>query len=101
MAAFLDCDTFPENNNFIANYVNQINSSAAKAFGGLIYSNTKPNNQLLRWVFGKNRESIPLSEKNPYTTTFVSNFLIQNLCLILFDEKLVLTAMKIILLFPL
>jgi glycosyltransferase involved in cell wall biosynthesis len=34
---FLDCDTFPENNNFIANYVNQINSSAAKAFfGGLI-----------------------------------------------------------------
>jgi glycosyltransferase involved in cell wall biosynthesis len=58
---FLDCDT--ENNNFIANYVNQINSSAAKAFGGLIYSNTKPNNnQLLRWVFG-NRESIPLSEK--------------------------------------
>jgi hypothetical protein len=29
---FLDCDTFPENNNFIANYVNQINSSAAKAF---------------------------------------------------------------------
>jgi hypothetical protein len=30
--AALDCDTFPENNNFIANYVNQINSSAAKAF---------------------------------------------------------------------
>jgi hypothetical protein len=29
---FFDCDTFPENNNFIANYVNQINSSAAKAF---------------------------------------------------------------------
>jgi glycosyltransferase involved in cell wall biosynthesis len=91
---FLDCDTFPENNNFIANYVNQINSSAAKAFfGGLIYSNTKPNNnQLLRWVFGKNRESIPLSErkKNPYTTTFVSNFLIQKPVFetILFDEKI-------------
>jgi hypothetical protein len=63
MAAFLDCDTFPENNNFIANYVNQINSRLA-FFGGLIYSNTKPNNnQLLRWVFGKNRESIPLSEE--------------------------------------
>lgn len=91
---FLDCDTFPENNNFIANYVNQINISAAKAyFGGLIYSNTKPNNnQLLRWIFGKNRESIPLSErkKKPYTTTFVSNFLIQKSVFetILFDEKI-------------
>jgi glycosyltransferase involved in cell wall biosynthesis len=91
---FLDCDTFPENNNFIANYVNQINSSAAKVFfGGLIYSNMKPNNnQLLRWVFGKNRESIPLSKrkKNPYTTTFVSNFLIQKPVFetILFDEKI-------------
>lgn len=91
---FLDCDTFPENNNFIANYVNQINSSGAKAFfGGLIYSNTKPNNnQLLRWIFGKNREAIPLSErkKKPYTTTFVSNFLIQKSVFetILFDEKI-------------
>jgi hypothetical protein len=40
MAAFETVILF-ENNNFIANYVNQINSSAAKAFfGGLIYSNT-------------------------------------------------------------
>jgi hypothetical protein len=30
----------------------------------------------------KNRESIPSDQKkNPYTTTFVSNFLKQNLCL--------------------
>lgn len=91
---FLDCDTFPENNNFIANYVNQINISAAKAFfGGLIYSNTKPNNnQLLRWIFGKNREAIPLSErqKKPYTSTFVSNFIIQKSVFetVLFDDKI-------------
>jgi len=91
---FLDCDTFPESSDFISNYIYQIKLATKKAFfGGLLYAKEKPTNeQLLRWVFGKSREAIPLSErkKNPYKSTFVSNFLIQKSVFetIFFDEKI-------------
>jgi hypothetical protein len=91
---FLDCDTFPEHRNFITSYFNQINNSSEKAFfGGLKYVNEKPNNsQLLRWIYGKNREAISLAnrQKNPYNSSFFSNFLIQKSVFetILFDEKI-------------
>ncbi|UQD57607.1 glycosyltransferase [Flavobacterium sp. K5-23] len=91
---YMDCDTLPENSNFISNYISQINSSVKGVFfGGIIYTENKPDrDKLLRWVFGKKREAIPLSErkKNPYKTTFISNFLIKKSIFetILFDEKI-------------
>ena len=91
---FLDCDTFPKSSDFISNYSYHIKLATKKAFfGGLLYTKEKPTDeQLLRWVFGKSREAIPLSERkrNPYKSTFVSNFLIQRSVFetIFFDEKI-------------
>lgn len=91
---FLDCDTFPESSNFISHYRDQIKTATKKAFfGGLLYVKKKPNDdQLLRWVFGNNREAISLSKrkKNEYTTTFVSNLLIKKSVFetILFNEEI-------------
>ncbi|MBE0390898.1 glycosyltransferase [Flavobacterium sp. PL002] len=74
---FLDCDTFPKKDTFIKNYFQKITIGNHKVFsGGLAYAKNKPeNNQLLRWVYGKSREEIPLKirKKNPYQTALVSN----------------------------
>ena len=78
---FLDCDTFPKNKLFIASYLQQIKQSPYMAiFGGLSYAKTRPkNNQLLRWVYGQKREvkTAARRQNHPYTTSYVSNFLIQ------------------------
>lgn len=91
---YVDCDTFPKNSAFISNYISRINLSAKKVFfGGIVYTKDKPDNdQLLRWIFGKKREAIAVSErkKNPYKTTFVSNLLINKRVfdILSFDEEI-------------
>lgn len=74
---FLDCDTYPTDDAFIAKYLNCIIAGGHHVFfGGLAYAKNKPKtNQLLRWVYGKSREEIPLKirKKNPYQTALVSN----------------------------
>jgi hypothetical protein len=91
---YLDCDTFPENSDFISKYIRQINLSTKKVFfGGIVYTKKKPaNDQLLRWIFGQKREAISVSErkKKPYKTTFVSNLLIKKTVFDIFpfDEKI-------------
>ena len=78
---FLDCDIFPKDTNFIKNYIDCIKSNSHKIhFGGLIYESKKPcDNETLRWIYGNNRESIPLEKRklNPYETTLTSNILIR------------------------
>jgi len=77
----MDCDTLPKDKNFIRNYIESIKNRKEKViFGGIIYYNGKPkDNQMLRWVFGKNREEIPLSKRlvNPYHYTLISNILVK------------------------
>jgi glycosyltransferase involved in cell wall biosynthesis len=91
---YIDCDTFPENSDFISNYISQINLSTKKVFfGGIVYTKEKPDNdQLLRWIFGQKREAIALLErkKSPYKTAFVSNLLIKKTVfdLFSFDEEI-------------
>ncbi len=91
---FLDCDTFPENSDYISKYVNQIEGSTKEAFyGGIKYSQDNPaQDQLLRWIYGNKREAItlPQREKKPYKTALVSNFLIKKTVFesVLFDEKI-------------
>lgn len=77
---FLDCDTYPNSSQFISKYFEQIKQSKFNAvYGGLSYTNTRPpDHQILRWTYGRARESRPvdLRNKNPYTSTLVSNFMI-------------------------
>ncbi len=88
---FLDADTIPVSDNFISNYILEIKNKIV--FGGLLYENKKPSQgQLLRWIYGKEREALILSErnKNPSNTALVSNLLIKKEILLRFpfDENL-------------
>lgn len=76
----MDCDTLPKKNTFIQYYVNKIISDRKVVFGGIVYYNEKPKQEnLLRWVYGKSRESLSVVErsKNPYFSTLTSNLLIK------------------------
>ena len=77
----MDCDMFPKSKNFIKIYLKSIQKEDRKAvFGGIIYFDEKPkDDDVLRWIFGKNREEIPLKKRltNPYHYTLISNILVQ------------------------
>ncbi len=57
----MDCDMYPKSKNFIKIYLRSLKNKEKKAiFGGLIYFDEKPkDDEVLRWIFGKNREEIP------------------------------------------
>lgn len=82
----LDCDTKPKDTYFIKKYIDFKNKTNSKiTFGGILYSEKKPlPKEMLRWVYGKKRESFTVSsrKKNPYKTTLTSNILV--------DKKLML-----------
>jgi Glycosyl transferase family 2 len=89
----LDCDTFPTKNNFIQDYISQINKAEKVVFGGIEYQKEKPaNNQLLRWFYGKARESLSVEKRNsnPNGNALTSNILIQKKVFISnpFDESI-------------
>ena len=73
---FIDVDTYPSNDSFLKNYVNQIDKSAFN-FGGCIYNKPENTNLSLRYKFGKNREEISSEKrnKNPYKYISSSNFM--------------------------
>lgn len=77
----MDCDTFPKNKNFIKSYIESAkdkNSSAV--FGGILYYDEKPKEEeMLRWVFGKSREEIPLEKRlsNPFHYALISNIMVR------------------------
>ncbi|MFN3969590.1 glycosyltransferase family 2 protein [Flavobacterium sp.] len=77
----MDCDMYPKSKNFLKIYLRSLKKTDKKAiFGGLIYFDEKPkDDEVLRWIFGKNREEIPLKKRlsNPYHYTLISNILIQ------------------------
>lgn len=77
----LDCDVFPKNDTFINNYIESIkNSDFNVVFGGICYKDEKPSdNEMLRWIYGKTRESIPVEvrKKHPYKSALTSNLLIK------------------------
>ncbi|MGK4567640.1 glycosyltransferase family 2 protein [Flavobacterium sp. 3HN19-14] len=77
---FLDADTFPAHDDFITKYLGYINSDAQIVYGGIIYQKEQPSKtQLLRWVYGISRESLPAKERNkaPYLSFLTLNFLIR------------------------
>lgn len=85
---FMDCDTFPKEKNYLKIYVESIKKQVERVvFGGIIYYDKKPNNdEMLRWIFGKSREEIPLQKRlsNPFHYTLISNILVQKEVLLSF-----------------
>lgn len=81
LLVILDCDTKPKDHLFIRNYLQfKENSNAEITFGGIIYSDKKPSpNEMLRWVYGKKRESVSVENriKNPYKLALTSNLLVE------------------------
>ncbi|MFD2824122.1 glycosyltransferase family 2 protein [Lacinutrix iliipiscaria] len=77
---FLDADTLPTHSEFIKNILTEINSDIDIIFGGIVYETTKPNkDKLLRWHYGKARESKSVFErqKAPYTSIISGSFVIK------------------------
>lgn len=91
----LDCDTFPKDSKFIERYLVEIQKNDQPIiFGGIIYDQKKPaSNQLLRWVYGNEREalSIQLRNKNPDNSALTSNLLLKKelFSVNTFDESIV------------
>jgi glycosyltransferase involved in cell wall biosynthesis len=67
---FLDADVKPKRDNFLKEYLSYIqDTSNDVVFGGISYQDTKPSSdQLLRWIYGREREtkSVEEREKSPY-----------------------------------
>lgn len=77
---FLDADTIPVHENFISNYISQINNSEKIVYGGICYQDIQPSgDEVLRWIYGRKREALTVSDrnKNPYISFLTLNFLIK------------------------
>lgn len=75
----MDCDTFPIQNNFIQKYCKAFQNTSV-VFGGIQYEKEMPSEEkLLRWIYGNNRESLSLENrnKNPNYNALTSNLLIK------------------------
>lgn len=76
----LEADAFPENHNYLESFIKSISDTTEIIFGGVGYPETKPNSeQLLRWKYGNERESIPIEArlKNPFHFVFTWNLLLK------------------------
>lgn len=77
---FLDADVIPIEEDFVSNYISQINSEKKVVYGGIRYQKDKPGkDQILRWVYGNSRETLPVEQrqKNPYLAFLTLNFMIK------------------------
>ena len=79
---FLDADVSCISTEFIKNYITLItkNQNYEVVYGGIVYQTNKPENeQLLRWVYGINREALDFNvrNKNPHLSFLTLNFLIK------------------------
>lgn len=77
---FLDADVIPVNEHFISNYVAAISKSKKIIYGGILYQKKMPEkSQLLRWVYGKEREALSVTKRkeNKYISFLTSNFIIK------------------------
>mgnify|MGYP003575506502 CR=1 FL=1 len=89
----LDADVIPADDNFISKYIVAIKEGKKMVFGGQLYKDKKPAKELLlRWIYGRKRESPSLHERNKNASDFalLSNLLIKKEIFIRFplDETL-------------
>lgn len=91
---FLDCDSIIISKNFLANYVESIRQHNFDVVcGGRIVDDEKPErNKMLRWKYGKLRESQPneIRETIPNKSFMTNNFLINRKTLeeVKFDHRI-------------
>lgn len=85
---FLDADLEFPSSDFLKNYLDVINQQTLLYYGGVLYQNHKPkNDQILRWKYGRKRETrTPLNKEQSYSFFVSCHFLIKrNLALNLFN----------------
>ena len=90
---FLDCDSLVVSSDFLTSYIDQIKRDKHVICGGRVYPDEKPTKEfLLRWKYGKYRESQPASirQTHPYQSFLTNNFVVKKevLSKIKFDESL-------------
>lgn len=91
---FLDADVSIFNNDFIKNYLEVIAVQTYEVvYGGIVYQKTRPSsNQLLRWIYGNEREALTASQRsqNLYVSFLTLNFLIKKSVFekVSFDENI-------------
>lgn len=76
---FLDADTLPITDKFIAGYLPYLNNEEKVVYGSIKYQpEHPPANKLLRWVYGNEREALPKEarQKEPYQSLLTLNFAI-------------------------
>ncbi|MFN0200773.1 MAG: glycosyltransferase family 2 protein [Bacteroidia bacterium] len=76
---FMDCDSMPENENYLANYLQEI-GKAKVICGGRTYASSMDDKSLyLRWLYGVKRECKSAVERNIHAnhSFMTNNFLIQ------------------------
>ncbi len=76
---FLDTDVIPVDDFLIDRYLPFLADEKQAVYGGIVYSEKKPEKEkLLRWVYGRAREALSAEkrQKNPYLTFLTLNFLI-------------------------
>ena len=73
---FIDVDTLPNEDNFLKNYIDQLNNGTL-IIGGCTYKKPDNENFSLRYKFGKFREEIKsdIRNKNPYKYISSCNFM--------------------------
>jgi len=73
---FIDVDTLPFEDNFLKNYIDELNKGTL-IIGGCIYKKPENENFSLRYKFGKFREEInsDIRNKNPYKYISSCNFM--------------------------
>lgn len=75
---FLDADVMPQNPDFLAQYLPYIDGTDRIVYGGIRYqAEAPPADQLLRWVYGKEREALKAEKRqeHPYRSFLTLNFL--------------------------
>ena len=76
----MEADSFPENENYLKNYIERISKLTTVIFGGVKYPSViPPKEKILRWKYGIKRETKSLNHrlKNEYDFVFTWNLLVK------------------------
>ncbi|PTX61159.1 glycosyl transferase family 2 [Kordia periserrulae] len=77
---FLDADVIPVKADFISKYIAAISDEKEVIYGGILYQEEKPKQEnVLRWVYGKEREALSVKEREEasYLRFLTLSFLIK------------------------
>ncbi|GAA3771889.1 glycosyltransferase [Flavobacterium ginsengiterrae] len=83
----MEADAFPENEFYLKNYIDLIPQTPSVVFGGVTYPDIIPaKEKMLRWEYGKKRETKPLNYRleNNYDFVFTWNLLLNKEILLQF-----------------